>query len=143
MALNPTDPSPNTASPIPKPLLIGLGCPKKTAISDIMTGLQAVLSLYKAYPHAIAVPEFKYHDPNMIQLQDAIPCPLIFIPQATLEKLQPQCQSFSETAYRHTGLGSVAEACLRAIMDQKDHLLIPKIIYNGISLAVAYKHFGI
>lgn len=139
MDLNRTEPLHNIASPTLDPFLIGLGCSKKISAHDILATLQQILYQYQGYAYSLALPEFKRHDPNIIQLQQLVSYPLILIPNEILKKLQPQCQSFSETAYRLTGLGSIAEACLRASMNQQDHLLVPKTIYNGITISLAQK----
>lgn len=130
---------PNTASHTPKPFLIGLGCQKHTRPEQILLALHEVLEKHRAYAYKIAVPAFKYRDTNIQNLYQNNRLPIHFISRKTLQNIQPHCQSFSNKVYQLTGFGSVAEACLLAIMHEKDYLLIPKMIYKGITLSLACK----
>ncbi len=139
MVSDPTVPLPNIASLILNPLLIGLGSQKKTSAEHILITLQEILQNYQAYLHLIAVPDFKKNDRNFYILKYCYKLPIQFIPSITLKNLQPQCQSFSARIYKLTGFGAISESCLLAIMQKKDHLLIRKMIYKGITLSLAYK----
>lgn len=139
MVSNPNAPLPSTASPILKPFLIGLGCQKQITAQQILLSLYEVLQNHQAYIHTLAIPAFKYNNKNIQDLQQKLTNPIHYISRYTLLTLQSKCQSFSSKVFTLTGLGAISEACLLAIMHEKDHLLIPKMIYKGITLSLAYK----
>ncbi|NNU63657.1 cobalamin biosynthesis protein, partial [Ochrobactrum soli] len=81
----------------------------------------------------IALPAFKQNDLNVHEFKKLTSTPTYLISTKILIDLQPKCSHFSEASYRHIGLGAVAEACVLALMNKNDRLLIPKIIYNKIT----------
>lgn len=139
MVSNLTAPLPNIASPTLNPFLIGMGSQKKIDADHIISALHEILQPYQAYAFLVAVPAFKQNDLYFHILQQDYKLPIQFISFSTLTHFQPQCQSFSKRVYQLTGLGAISEACLLAIMQEKDHLLIPKMIYKGITISLARK----
>lgn len=112
---------------------------KKTNAKHIYCTLQEIKRNYRASIYLIAAPAFKQKDSTYLILQHHYKLPIQFIALDTLKNLQSQCQSYSNRIYELTGFGAVSEACLLAIMHKKDHLLIRKMIYKGITLSLAYK----
>ncbi|MUG09768.1 cobalamin biosynthesis protein [Commensalibacter melissae] len=140
MVSDPTVPLPNIASRAsPDTLLIGLGSQKKTNAKHIYCTLQEIKRNYRASIYLIAAPAFKQKDSTYLILQHHYKLPIQFIALDTLKNLQSQCQSYSNRIYELTGFGAVSEACLLAIMHEKDHLLMRKMIYKGVTLSLAYK----
>lgn len=122
-----------------QPALIGMGFSKQSSAIDLKETIDHFLQQHKYILKALALPAFKQQDKNTLQLQTLMRVPIYYISDKTLKNLQPQCQSYSAIVTKHTGLGAIAEACVLAIMDKNDHLLIPKIIYNKITFSVAIK----
>lgn len=106
---------------------------------NIIETLRAVLLEHRYDAIEIALPEFKKNNLNVIELQKHLSLPVQYIPKERLLTLQPRCTSFSQISYDIIGLGAVAEACALALMGENGHLLIPKILYNNISFAIATK----
>lgn len=122
-----------------QPVIIGIGFSKKITAINLKTTLDCFLKQHQYTLKTLALAAFKQQDENTLQLETLINVPVHYISYETLKKLQPQCQSYSPMAAQYTGLSAVAEACVLAIMNRNDHLLIPKIIYNKVSFSVALK----
>ncbi|MDI2113186.1 cobalamin biosynthesis protein [Commensalibacter nepenthis] len=122
-----------------QPVVIGMGFSKKTSGLELIQTLEMLLQKYQYYATDIAFPAFKQQDQNAIDLKKLSIIPVHFIPHEIMLRLQPQCNSYSETTYHHTGLGAVAEACALALIHKNGRLLIPKMIYNKISFSIAIK----
>lgn len=129
----------NTSSTILQPVIVGIGCSKHTSALELIQTLEKVLKEHQYYTTDIALPAFKQHDQNVINLISLSTIPIHLITQEILLDLQPQCSHFSEVSYHHTGLGAVAEACALALIHKNGRLLIPKMIYNKISFSIAIK----
>ncbi|CAI3922187.1 unnamed protein product [Commensalibacter communis] len=122
-----------------KPVIVGMGFSKKISAVELIQTLETFFKQHQYQATDIALPTFKQHDQNTIDLITLSTLPIHFINQEKLLNLQHQCSSFSEISYRHTGLGAVAEACALALMYKNGRLLIPKMIYNKISFSIAIK----
>lgn len=122
-----------------QPVIIGMGFSKKIAAINLKETLDYFLQKHQYALKTLVLPAFKQQDENTLRLQTLIDAPVHYISYETLKNLQPQCQSYSPIAAQHTGLNAISEACVLAIIDQNDHLLIPKIIYNKVSFSVALK----
>lgn len=121
------------------PVMVGIGCSKHTSALELIQTLEKILQEHQYYATDIALPAFKQHDQNVIDLISLSMIPIHLIPQEILLNLQPQCSHFSEVSYHHTGLGAIAEACALALIHKNGRLLIPKMIYNKISFSIAIK----
>lgn len=127
-----------TAVPL-QPVIMGMGFSKQHAASNLKEVLECFLQEHQYILKALAMPAFKQQDNNALQLQNLISIPVYYIPDKTLHDLQTKCLSYSAIVAKHTGLGAIAEACVLAIINENDHLLIPKIIYNQVTFSVAIK----
>ncbi|WP_237182406.1 cobalamin biosynthesis protein [Roseomonas marmotae] len=114
----------------------GLGCRAGAEAEDILALLAEAVRGLPALTH-LAAPEFRRDVPGLRRAAERLGLPLLFLPRAALEQMQPLCPTRSEAALRATGLASVAEACALAAAGPGATLVRPRIAGAGVTCAVA------
>jgi cobalamin biosynthesis protein CbiG len=89
--------------------------------------------------HAIdllAVPEFKQRHPALLEALSDLGLPLVAIAPWRLERAQGRCPTRSAVAMAAVGVGSVAEACALAALED-GRLVLPRITSAQATCALA------
>ena len=129
------DPFTKTLRLIPRNLHIGIGCRRGTAAETIRCAVNTVLDEYKIDPRAvrtISSIDLKADEAGLAEYAAAENIPLTFFSAGELRAV-PGCWHHSDFVEQVTGVDNV---CERAAMIRSDCLIVPRTIFNGVTVAV-------
>jgi cobalamin biosynthesis protein CbiG len=118
-------------------IVAGIGFRSAARSADI-TGIVARARALSGHAvDLLAVPEFKQRYPALLEALSDLGLPLVAIAPWRLERAQTRCPTRSAAAMAAVGLGSVAEACALAALDEDGKLVLPRIAGAQATCALA------
>lgn len=121
-----------------KDIVVGVGCRRGAASSPIVDAVRRALSLAGASLESVrllASADVKAQEPGLIEAARALGVPLRFVPSGEILSSE-RAFSRSEFVKRKVGVPAVAEPCA-LLAGRRTRLLLPKTIFNGVTVAVA------
>jgi cobalt-precorrin 5A hydrolase len=117
-------------------IAIGIGCRRNTKATEIECLVrQALASAPTGGQPALFTIEDKASEPGLIEAARALDLPLTFLPRTTLRAQTTPTSSPRTRAL--FGVPSVAEAAALAGAGPNATLIVPRIIRNGVTCAIA------
>ncbi|MGQ9928229.1 MAG: precorrin-4 C(11)-methyltransferase [Chloroflexaceae bacterium] len=123
----------------PPVLVAGVGCRRGVPVEELRAALDAALAGAGLDPRclaALATAALKADEPGLQALAEERGVPLVIVPDARLQALDPACFSPS-AASAYTDLPGVAEPCAVAVAGGS--LLLPKRAFARCTVAVALR----
>lgn len=114
-------------------IIAGLGCRSACPADEIIALVRRAGGLATP-PDALAAPDFKRHEPGLLEAARRLGLELAFITAEAMALAQAACITRSLATLRATGLSSVAEA---AALAQGGRLLLPRIASARATCALA------
>ncbi|NLZ17190.1 MAG: cobalamin biosynthesis protein CbiG [Desulfobulbaceae bacterium] len=122
----------------PRALAIGIGCNRGTSRKDIAEAVSATLAQHKLAPQSVArlaSIDLKADEPGLLAYSAEKELPLEFFSKDQLNQVEDI--QYSEAAFRATGARGVAEPAALLAAGPGARLLVPKIKWPNVTVAVA------
>jgi len=119
-------------------IAIGIGCrhgASAQAILDVIAAARAKIPATDAF--LLCSGELKSAEAGLKNAATQLGAPLTFLPMVRLREVDHRCQSRSEASIAATGLRSMAEAAALAAAGPDAKLIVPKLIGDGVTCAIA------
>lgn len=121
-----------------KTLIVGIGCRRDTAASDILSAIQQTLDeaqLLVADVRLLSTVDFKAREPGMQAAAATLGIPLRAIAAAEIRN-SPTPFVSSNLVQRHVNLPGVAEPCA-LLAGRRTRLILPKRKFQRVTIAIA------
>ena len=121
-------------------IAVGIGCRRDSPAARICAAVTEALVRSGLAPDRIdvlATPAFKSDEIGIVETAAELGLPLRLVEHAQLDAVQPLCATLSPSAEAATGLAAISEAAALAAAGRNARLLLPRIVRNGVTCAVA------
>ncbi len=118
-------------------IVAGIGFRSGVRCADIAGVVARARELSGHAVDLLAVPEFKQRHPALLEALADLGLPLVAIDPGRLERAQMHCPTRSAATMAAVGLGSVAEACALAALQEGGRLVLPRITSARATCALA------
>lgn len=120
-------------------IAIGIGCRRGAEAASILAAVAAARAALPGLgaPMILCSGTPKADEPGLIEAGEALGLDLRFFPLDSLRALDRLVVTRSEAALAIFGIGSMAEASALAGAGAKPKLLLPRIIHDGATCAIA------
>lgn len=122
-------------------VVAGIGFRGRATTADIVDIVHRAQNQTRSAVRLLAVPQVKAGPAALAEaLAEAVAIlelPLITLDRMQLERVQGSCPTQSAAAMTAIGLGSVAEACALAALDEHARLVLPRIANTQATCALA------
>lgn len=118
-------------------IVAGIGLRSGARGADVVELIRRAQDQSGHVAQLLAVPEFKQEHAAVLEASSVLSLPLISICRAQLERAQARCPTQSVAARVAIGLGSVAEACALAALEEDGKLVLPRIASPRVTCALA------
>lgn len=121
-------------------IVVGIGCRRDSPAARIAGAVGDALAkagLPLDRVDALATPEFKANEAGIVEAAADFGLPLRLVGRSRLDAVQSLCSTRSRAAEDATGLGAVSEAAALAAAGNDAYLILPRIVRDGVTCAVA------
>ena len=121
-------------------LIAGIGCRRDVPADDILAALDATLAACSLDRHALAALATgftKADEPGLKQAATRLGLPLSVFGAEELTAMESRLLTHSEQSFTATGSSSLSEAAALAAAGPGAHLLGPRFIHGGVTIALA------
>ncbi len=121
-------------------IVAGIGCRKGASATDVNAAIDAALKEAGQSAEALSVlatSDGKGSEPGLIEAARERGLELVLVKPAALEAAGSRTRSFSPRVQEMFGVPSVAEAAALAAAGPQSELLIPRVIVESVTCAIA------
>ncbi len=123
-------------------IAIGIGCRRGAsaqAILDVIALARAKMATATG-EILLCSGDLKSAEAGLKAAADRLAAELQFLPMAALRAVDSLCVTRSQASIAATGLGSMAEAAALAAAGPNATLIVPRLVGDGVTCAVALSH---
>ncbi len=124
----------------PPRLVVGVGCERGVPAEDVTACVSDVLAQAGLSPKAVAMVasiDLKADEAGIHVVADALGVPARFFTPERLEAERPRLQTPSDVVFAETGCHGVAEGAALAAVGPDGDLIVPKVKFQRVTVAVA------
>lgn len=118
-------------------IVAGIGFRSSASAADIVGLLRRAQEQSGQGIDLLAIPEFKQGCAALLEALPMLGVPHVCISRSELERVQARCPTRSAAARTAVGVGSVAEACALAPLDEDATLVLPRMASAQVTCALA------
>jgi cobalt-precorrin 5A hydrolase len=121
-------------------IVAGLGCRKGTTCDALISALDAACieaRISRESITALATGEIKREEPGILQLADALGLPLHIVPDEALIGAEPRTKTVSRHSLARAQSSSLSEAAALAAAGDTSEIIVPRLISQGATCALA------
>lgn len=121
-------------------IVAGLGCRKGCSAEDVMSALDAACaeaSISRGSIAALATGEIKREEPGILELAEKLGLPLHIVEDDALLEAEPRTRTVSRHSVAKTLSSSLSEAAALAVAGARSEIIVPRLISNGATCALA------
>jgi cobalt-precorrin 5A hydrolase len=121
-------------------IIAGLGCRKGSSAEDLLSALDAACveaGISRSSITAFATGEIKREEPGMIELASRLGLPLHIVDDEALLQAEPRTRTVSRHSLVKTLSSSLSEAAALAVAGEHSEIIVPRLIANGATCALA------
>ncbi|KGD95732.1 hypothetical protein JL39_19940 [Rhizobium sp. YS-1r] len=121
-------------------IVAGLGCRKGTSAEAVLTALDAACieaGISRESVTALATGEIKRHEPGIVDLATKLGLPMHILDEHALKQAETRTKTVSKHSLAQTATPSLSEAAALALAGETSELIVPRLIANGATCALA------
>jgi cobalt-precorrin 5A hydrolase len=121
-------------------IVAGLGCRKGSTAEEILSALDAACAaarISRESVAALATGEIKREEPGILELAETLRLPLHIVEEEALLQVEPRTRTVSRHSLAKTLSSSLSEAAALAVAGDRSEILVPRLIANGATCALA------
>ena len=118
----------------------GIGCRRGVSARDVLAALDAALrqaNLTRQRIAQLATGELKMQEAGLSEAAAVLGKPLLYITEQDLAGVSDRLRTTSPVSLAVTGSGSLCEASALAAAGPGSHLVLPRFILAGVTIALA------
>jgi cobalt-precorrin 5A hydrolase len=121
-------------------IVAGLGCRKGSTAEEILSALDAACvaaRISRESVAALATGEIKREEPGILEVAETLRLPLHIVADEALLQAEPRTRTVSRHSLAKTLSSSLSEAAALAVAGDRSEILVPRLIANGATCALA------
>ncbi|WP_164901878.1 cobalamin biosynthesis protein [Neorhizobium lilium] len=121
-------------------IIAGLGCRKGSTLKELLSALDAACDAARISREsiaALATGEIKREEPGILQLADKLELALHIISDDALMQAEPRTKTVSRHSLAKTLSSSLSEAAALAAAGENSEIIVPRLISQGATCALA------
>jgi cobalt-precorrin 5A hydrolase len=121
-------------------IVAGLGCRKGSTMEELLSALDAACTaagISRESLAALATGDIKREEPGMLQLAERLGLPLRIVSDDALVGAEPRTKTVSRHSLAKTLSPSLSEAAALAAAGDRAALIVPRVISQGATCALA------
>ena len=121
-------------------IIAGLGCRKGSSIDELLSALDAACAqarISRESVAALATGEIKREEPGILQLAEQLGLPLHIVGDDALMEVEPKTKTVSRHSLAKTLSSSLSEAAALAVAGETSEIIVPRLISQGATCALA------
>ncbi|WP_105386180.1 cobalamin biosynthesis protein [Neorhizobium alkalisoli] len=121
-------------------IVAGLGCRKGSTSDEVLSALDAACAaaqISRESIAALATGEIKRDEAGILELAQKLGLPLHIVEDEALLQAEPRTKTVSRHSLAKTPSSSLSEAAALAVAGDRSEILVPRLIANGATCALA------